>query len=156
MDFRVKDTFGFKSNSILVVIIMSNPQKKLLNLSLLVIVCAFLIVLFYRGFNDPDEGRYSEVPREMVVSGNWLEMRMLGYRYYEKPPLTYWLVAPAIKVFGARDWAVRVPLLMSGLLLTGILWLLARRKWERTPADIATLTMLSMICLLYTSDAADE
>ena len=53
-----------------VVTIMSNLQKKLFSLSLLVIVCAFLIILFYRGFNDPDEGRYSEVPREMVVSGN--------------------------------------------------------------------------------------
>jgi len=127
---------------------MSNLQKKLFGLSLLVIVCAFLIVLFYRGFNDPDEGRYSEVPREMVVSGNWLEMRMLGYRYYEKPPLTYWLVAPAIKVFGARDWVVRIPLLISGLMLAGIFWLLARRQWERTPADIATLTMLTMIGFL--------
>ncbi|MFH1970540.1 MAG: glycosyltransferase family 39 protein [Verrucomicrobiota bacterium] len=127
---------------------MSNLQKKLFGLSLLVIVCAFLIVLFYRGFNDPSEGRYAEVPREMVASGNWLEMRMLGYRYYEKPPLTYWLVAPAIKVFGARDWAVRVPLLASGLLLTGLFWFLARRKWERTAADIATLTMLSMIGFL--------
>ncbi len=127
---------------------MSRLQKKLFSLCLLVIACAFLIVLFYRGFNDPDEGRYSEVPREMAVSGNWLEMHMLGYRYYEKPPLTYWLVAPAIKVFGARDWAVRVPLLISGLLLTGIFWFLARRKWERIPADIATLTMLTMIGFL--------
>src|ERR1035437_6265326 len=148
MDFGVKVTFSFKRNAMLAVIIMSNLQKKMFRLSLLVIICAFLIVLFYRGFNDPDEGRYSEVPREMVVSGNWLEMHMLGYRYYEKPPLTYWLVAPAIKVFGAKDWAVRIPLLISGLMLAGIFWLLARRKWERTPADIATLTMLSMIGLL--------
>ena len=140
--------FGFKRNSELVVVIMRNLQIKLFGLSLLVIACAFLIILFYRGFNDPDEGRYSEVPREMVASGNWLEMHMLGYRYYEKPPLTYWLVAPAIKIFGARDWAVRVPLLINGLMLAGIFWLLARRKWERTPADIATLTMLSMIGFL--------
>ncbi|MFH1475946.1 MAG: glycosyltransferase family 39 protein [Verrucomicrobiota bacterium] len=124
---------------------MSNLQKKLFNLSLLVIAGAFLIVLFYRGFHDPSEGRHAETPREMVASGNWLEMRILGYRYYEKPPLTYWLVAPAIKVFGARDWAVRVPLLMSALMLAGIFWLLARRKWERTLADTATLTMLTMI-----------
>ncbi|MDD5677317.1 MAG: glycosyltransferase family 39 protein [Kiritimatiellae bacterium] len=143
-----KGSHGFKRNSEIIAGIMSNLQNKLFSLSLVVIVCAFLIVLFYRGFNDPDEGRYSEIPREMVAGGNWLEMHMLGYRYYEKPPLTYWLVAPAIKVFGARDWAVRVPLLVSGLMLAGIFWLLARRKWERTRADIATLTMLSMIGFL--------
>ena len=75
------------------------------------ILIAYLLILFYRGFNDPDEGRYAEIPREMVASHNWPEMRMLGFRYYEKPPLAYWLVAPAIKIFGANDWAVRIPLL---------------------------------------------
>jgi len=145
MDFGVKRHVWFQAQLDVSVAVMSNPQKKLSGFALLLIAGAFLIVLFYRGFNDPDEGRYSEVPREMVASGNWLEMRMLGYRYYEKPPLTYWLVAPAIEAFGAKDWAVRVPLLLSGLLLAGLFWSLARRKWERSRADIATLTMLSTI-----------
>ncbi len=143
--FGVKKHVEFKCNSNYVGSIMSNFPKKLSSLALLVIAVAFLIVLFYRGFNDPDEGRYSEVPREMIASGNWLEMRMLGYRYYEKPPLTYWIVAPAIKLFGAKDWAVRVPLLINGLMLAGCFWFLARRKWERSAANIATMTMLSMI-----------
>ncbi len=148
MDYGVKTNFSFKHNSTRAGMNTSNLPKKLFRLSLLLIIGAFLIVLFYRGFNDPDEGRYSEIPREMVTSGDWLKMQMLGYRYYEKPPLTYWLVAPAIKVFGPRDWAVRVPLLVSGIILASIFWRMARRKWEHTVADSATLTMLSMIGFL--------
>lgn len=124
---------------------MSMLDNKLLTAALLGIAITFLILLFYRGFNDPSEGRYAEVPREMVASGNWLEMRMLGYRYYEKTPLTYWLVAPAIKLFGAHDWAVRVPLLLNGLGLAILFWLLACRNWPRPLANGATLAMLCMI-----------
>ena len=116
-----------------------------LKLAVLIIIAAWLVILFYRGFNDPDEGRYSEIPREMVVSGNWMEMRMLGFRYYEKPPLAYWLVAPAIKVFGAHDWAVRVPLLFSGLLCLAVLWKLTIKKMGRSYGVAALLVMASTI-----------
>jgi len=108
-------------------------------------IAAYFIILFYRGFNDPDEGRYSEIPREMVANGNWMEMRMLGFRYYEKPPLAYWLVAPAIKVFGPHDWAVRIPLLFSGLLGLAVLWALAVKKMGRQHGATAVLVMVSTI-----------
>lgn len=114
-------------------------------LAVAVILAAYFIILFYRGFNDPDEGRYSEIPREMVASGNWMEMRMLGFRYYEKPPLAYWLVAPAIKVFGPHDWAVRIPLLFSGLLGLVVLWVLAVKKMGKQHGAAAVLVMASTI-----------
>ncbi len=126
---------------------MANNQinKWALPLAVAVLLAAWLIILFYRGFNDPDEGRYSEIPREMVSGGNWMEMRMMGLRYYEKPPLAYWLVAPAIKVFGAHDWAVRIPLFFSGLLGLALLWSIAVKKMGRAHGAAAVLVMVSMI-----------
>ncbi len=105
----------------------------------LALAAALLVMLFGRGLMDPDEGRYAEIPREMAVSGNWMEMRLLGFRYYEKPPLAYWLTAPAILACGARDWAVRIPLALN---LAGMAWLfyrLMRREW---PADSSRWTLL--------------
>lgn len=124
---------------------MNRLNRWLLPLAVTAIIAAYFIILFYRGFNDPDEGRYSEIPREMVATNNWLEMRMLGFRYYEKPPLAYWMVAPAIKIFGAHDWAVRVPLLFSGLLGLAILWALAVKKMGRQRGAAAVLVMASSI-----------
>ncbi|MDD5679610.1 MAG: glycosyltransferase family 39 protein [Kiritimatiellae bacterium] len=121
------------------------PNSWLVPFALAVIIAAYLIILFYRGFNDPDEGRYSEIPREMVASGNWMEMRMLGFRYYEKPPLAYWLVAPAIKIFGAHDWSARIPLLFSGLIGFFILAVAAVRKFGARHGLSSVVVMASMV-----------
>lgn len=108
-------------------------------------LAAYGLILFYRGFSDPDEGRYAEIPREMAATGNWMEMRMLGFRYYEKPPLAYWLVAPAIKIFGAHDWAVRIPLLFSGFGCFVLLSAVAVRRFGRRAGLASALITASLI-----------
>jgi 4-amino-4-deoxy-L-arabinose transferase-like glycosyltransferase len=60
---------------------------------------------------DPDEGRYAEIPREMVATGDWITPRLDGLKYFEKPPLQYWATAAAYSTFGlspstARLWTV--------------------------------------------------
>ncbi len=56
---------------------------------------------------SPDEGRYAEIPREMLATGDFLTPRLNGVKYFEKPPLMYWLEAGAIKALGLNEWALR-------------------------------------------------
>jgi 4-amino-4-deoxy-L-arabinose transferase-like glycosyltransferase len=58
---------------------------------------------------EPDEGRYAEIAREMVVSGDYVTPRDDLELYFEKPPLVYWANAVSIKVFGVNEFAVRLP-----------------------------------------------
>src|SRR5215470_9732742 len=58
---------------------------------------------------EPDEGRYAEIAREMVASGDYITPRDDLVRYFEKPPLVYWAQAFAIRLFGANEFAVRLP-----------------------------------------------
>jgi len=57
---------------------------------------------------DPDEGRYSEIPREMVGSGDWVTPRLDALKYFEKPPLQYWATAALYSVFGQSEWTARL------------------------------------------------
>ena len=56
---------------------------------------------------EPDEGRYAEIPREMVLSGDYVTPRNDWVRYFEKPPLVYWTSAAAMKLLGSTQFAAR-------------------------------------------------
>lgn len=72
--------------------------------------------LGHRPLFNTDEGRYAEIPREMLVTGNWVTPRLDGLRYFEKPPLQYWATAAAYAVFGVHDWAARLWTALSSYL----------------------------------------
>jgi len=74
----------------------------------------FGLALGARSLWGPDEGRYVEISREMVVTGDYVTPRLNGVKYFEKPPLVYWLEAGAIRLFGLSEWALRlVPALFA-------------------------------------------
>ncbi|MGE5524963.1 MAG: phospholipid carrier-dependent glycosyltransferase [Rhodospirillaceae bacterium] len=78
----------------------------------LLVLIVFAVLWFgnldYRKLVRPDEGRYSEIPREMAVTGDWLTPRLNGIKYFEKPPLQYWATAAAYDAFGEHEWTVRL------------------------------------------------
>ena len=75
----------------------------------------FLPLQTYRLFN-PDEGRYAEIPREMVASGDWVTPRLDALNYFEKPPLQYWTTAVAYRLWGEHEWTARLWVALSGFL----------------------------------------
>src|SRR3954470_18984158 len=77
--------------------------------ALLVIVAAAVGVHnLQRPLANPDEGRYSEISREMALSGDWVTPRLNGVKYFEKPPLQYWATALAFEAFGLNEPAARL------------------------------------------------
>lgn len=83
------------------------------------LLCAIVAALLYLpalgrpALWEPDEGRYAEIAREMVLSGDWITPRDDWVRYFEKPPLVYWAEAIAIKSFGPNEFAARLPAALS-------------------------------------------
>lgn len=99
--------------------------------------------LDYRRLIDPDEGRYAEIPREMVVSGDWLTPRLNDLKYFEKPPLQYWATAAAYVAFGEHHWTARLWSALTGFL--GVLFTLfaSRRLFDPTTGWIAGMVLAS-------------
>jgi 4-amino-4-deoxy-L-arabinose transferase-like glycosyltransferase len=91
---------------------------------LLLTAFTFFIQLGSRALNEPDEGRYSEIAREMIETGDWVVPHLWYLPHLDKPPMTYWLVAVSMKLFGQNEWAARLPLALAGMSGVWVAWLL--------------------------------
>lgn len=112
----------------------------------------FLITLFWAGilflfffnldggrpFATPDEGRYVEIPREMALSGDYVTPRLNAMKYFEKPPLLYWMQAFMIKNFGMQEGVMRINIALFGFLGCLFLYLFMRRFVSERSAFLAT------------------
>jgi 4-amino-4-deoxy-L-arabinose transferase-like glycosyltransferase len=84
--------------------------------ALLIVFCAiWFYTLSARTLVPTDEGRYAEMAREMVVTGDWITPRLNGIKYFEKPPLQTWMNALTFKVFGLGEWQARLWTGLCGL-----------------------------------------
>ncbi|HYL98057.1 MAG TPA: glycosyltransferase family 39 protein, partial [Blastocatellia bacterium] len=90
---------------------------------------------------DDVDSVQAQIARNMVQSGDWVTARLDGVAYLEKSPLVYWMMAVSYKVFGFHDWAARIPIAASVVLLC---WIVCKfGEW----AFGATAGMYAGICL---------
>jgi len=90
-------------------LIRKKDNPELFYLIALLFLCA---VVFFYGlgrlpFIGPDEPRYAEVAREMYATGDWITPRLGGIKWFEKPALTYWLLAAGYALFGENEFGAR-------------------------------------------------
>src|SRR4051812_35235978 len=97
------------------------PTRLVGALLVLVIAALWFADLSVRVLQHPDEGRYGEIAREMAATGDWVTPRLNGLKYFEKPPLQYWLVAATFDVFGVAEWTARLwPALCGALAIVAV------------------------------------
>jgi 4-amino-4-deoxy-L-arabinose transferase-like glycosyltransferase len=113
----------------------------------LALALLWFLPLNYPHLFDPDEGRYAEIPREMVSSGDWVTPRLDAIKYFEKPALGYWATAIAFTAFGQHAWTVRLWPALSGMLGLLLTFALGRRLYDQRAALLAVLVQAS--ALLY-------
>src|ERR671930_14409 len=81
---------------------------------------------------DDVDAVQAQIARTMLESGDWVTARLNGIAYLEKAPLKYWTVAVSFAIFGVHDWAARIPIALSVILLCRItarfaVWAFGRR-----------------------------
>lgn len=80
-----------------------------------------LVLADVRPLALPDEGRYAEVGRWMLMQGDWLTPRIDGIPFFHKPPLLYWMEATAMAVLGATPWAARLVVALHACVMLGLM-----------------------------------
>ena len=89
--------------------------------SVCIIVFAWLVLhigcLFTPGLLDDVDSIYIEIARSMLLRHDYVTPFIDGIRFFDKPPLMYWLAASSMHLFGPYDWAARLPLALLTLAL---------------------------------------
>jgi 4-amino-4-deoxy-L-arabinose transferase-like glycosyltransferase len=86
-------------------------------------------LLAERPLFDPDEGRYAEIPREMLSGGDWVIPHLNALVYLEKPPLQYWLTALTFRAVGENEFTARLCTGLAGYLSLATLFWVGRKLW---------------------------
>lgn len=105
------------------------------------VVLAFLGGLGAVPLLEPDEGRYAEIPREMLARGDFVTPHLNGVPYLEKPPLYYWLSAGALAVFHRPEVASRIAGAVLGLAGLALAYALGRSMGGRRAGLYAALIL---------------
>ncbi len=129
-------------------------RKEVLNrqgILIFTLVFFSLVVLFAnlgrRSLWEPDEGRYAEISREMVESGNWLTPRLNYIKHFDKPPIAYWLIGSSFKLFGQNEFSGHLPLVILGLAGILVTFSLGKRLFGQRAGFLSAIILIS--CLGY-------
>lgn len=107
-----------------------------------------LVAMFLIPLTDTTEARYAEIARKMVETGNWVTLwHDYGVPFWAKPPLSTWVSAISMTLFGINEFAARLPnlLIMIGAIAMIGVWV--ARKWGRDAGLVSALFMSSMLLI---------
>jgi 4-amino-4-deoxy-L-arabinose transferase-like glycosyltransferase len=120
------------------------------------IIVLLWLVLYVPGLWSPPllddaDSVHAEAAREMMLRHDWSTLYVNGLRYLEKAPLLYWGMATSYEVFGATDWAARMPLALGVLALLLATYVIGRHHFDEEAGLYAALALgLSFGPYIYT------
>jgi 4-amino-4-deoxy-L-arabinose transferase-like glycosyltransferase len=106
---------------------------------------------------DDVDAVQAQIARNMLSSHDWVTARLDGIPYLEKAPLIYWAIAVSYKIFGAHDWAARIPVALAAIAL-GLLtaafgvWAFGRRAGFYAGLCISTCVGLFLFTRILIPD----
>ena len=130
-------------------------RQRLLTIILIVSVIALCFSLGPRALWDPDEGRYAEMAREILVLGDWVTPHLNYLLYFEKPMMFMWLEALSFKIFGVSEGSAHLVSIISALGGAALTGFMAWRLWGARAGIIAALTLITSLEYFFLASAVD-
>jgi len=101
---------------------------------------------------DTTEARYGNIARLMVETGDWITPQYsVGVPFWGKPPLSTWLSAGAMRLFGINEFASRFPSFLMALMVLALVWQLAARHKGRDYALVSILVLTTTAIFFVSS-----
>jgi 4-amino-4-deoxy-L-arabinose transferase-like glycosyltransferase len=107
-----------------------------------------------RPLTVPDEGRYSDIARWIVLSGDWLVPRLNGLPFVQKPPLFFWLEAIGIGLAGTGVLVCRAVSLAAALATTYAVYRFVRARIDEAAARWTVIVLVTSPLFFATAQFA--
>ncbi len=123
-------------------------RKSRNHLILILFITTFLTLVYHAGtagLFETSEGRYASVARYMVDSGDWLVPHHNGLKHFTKPPLTYWITALGLKLFGINEFGARFFLSVAGAITILGCYFIGALLFSRIEGFIAATILMSSL-----------
>ena len=90
--------------------------NKLLNNKIVILIVVILVIRGVLNYSvplmDKTEARYAEIARIMNETKNWITPQIdYGVPFWGKPPISSWMSAVSIYLFGENEFFLRLPYL---------------------------------------------
>lgn len=126
---------------------MSRPAPLLFLLAGLL----FFFALGNHQLQGSTEARVAGIAMQMHLDNDWVTPRLFGQPFLEKPPLSLWLDAGAIRAFGGTPWAVRLASAFAGLFSVLLLYAMLRRFGRPTTVAWVAAAMLATMASYWSN-----
>ncbi len=113
---------------------------------LLLLVAALPVLFLFLGANsiwDANEAFYVETPRQMVLSGDYVNPTFNDAGRFNKPVLSYWVVAALYQVFGVSVAVERLGIALGALGIVLAAFLVGRALRSTSVGILAALAVLT-------------
>ena len=118
------------------------------------LIAARLVLLVFAPHTDPSESRYAEIARKMVETGDWITPQFdYGVPFWAKPPLSMWMSALGIDLFGANEFGSRIFIFLAALVVLALVADSAGRELGKGAGWIAATLLMAMPLFFYCSAA---
>ena len=124
---------------------MTQPLSpaRVLAIALAAVIIVRVLSLPLYPLGDTTEARYGEVARLMLASGDWITpANDPGVPFWAKPPLSFWLQAATMAIFGVNEFGARVSSVLLAAIVGALLFILARRVQPDRPRAEAWRALL--------------
>jgi 4-amino-4-deoxy-L-arabinose transferase-like glycosyltransferase len=109
-----------------------NKDNKWMNYLLVALLAAIFFIPYLGAVHlfDWDEINFAEAAREMIVTGDYLTVKINYEPFHEKPPLFIWMQAGSMRLFGVGEFAARLPNAIIGVISMLFVFSVGRRLFD--------------------------
>jgi 4-amino-4-deoxy-L-arabinose transferase-like glycosyltransferase len=101
---------------------------------------------------EPDGALYATISKNMVLSGDYINLKVQGYDWLDKPHFPFWITAVSFKIFGLNSFAYKFPGLLFWLAGAYYTYALTKKLYDKQTARLSVLIYISAEHLIISNN----